>query len=32
MAVILATDESVEKARQKAERAYNKLNVKVLPR
>ena len=32
MAVILATDESVEAARDKAERAYNKLKVNVLPR
>jgi phosphoribosylglycinamide formyltransferase 2 len=32
MAVILATDSSVEAAREKAERAYNALNVKVLPR
>jgi phosphoribosylglycinamide formyltransferase 2 len=30
MAVILATAESVEAARQKAERAYQKLQVKVL--
>ena len=29
MAVILATDDSVEEARAKAERAYNKLNVTV---
>jgi phosphoribosylglycinamide formyltransferase 2 len=32
MAVILATDSSVEAAREKAERAYNVLNVRVLPR
>lgn len=32
MAVILATDESVEAAREKAERAYNKLTVTTLPR
>jgi phosphoribosylglycinamide formyltransferase 2 len=32
MGVILATGNSVEDARNKAERAYNKLNVKVLPR
>jgi phosphoribosylglycinamide formyltransferase 2 len=32
MAVILATDSSVEAAREKAERAYNALNVRVLPR
>lgn len=32
MGVILATDESVEKAREKAERAYNKLKINVLPR
>ena len=32
MAVILATDESVEAARAKAERAYEKLKVNVLPR
>ncbi|MBQ0068681.1 MAG: formate-dependent phosphoribosylglycinamide formyltransferase [Bacteroidales bacterium] len=32
MAVILATDESVEAAREKAERAYNKLNITTLPR
>lgn len=32
MAVILATDDSVEAARAKAERAYDKLVVKVLPR
>ena len=32
MAVILATDDSVEAARAKAERAYNELIVKVLPR
>ena len=32
MAVILATDETVEAARDKAERAYNKLIVNVLPR
>ncbi len=32
MAVILATDETVEAARDKAERAYNKLKVNVLPR
>lgn len=31
MAVILATDESVEAARAKAERAYNRLTVNVLP-
>lgn len=31
MGVILATDESVEAAREKAERAYNKLKVNVLP-
>ncbi len=30
--VILATDETVEKALDKAERAYNKLKVEVLPR
>jgi formate-dependent phosphoribosylglycinamide formyltransferase (GAR transformylase) len=30
MAVILATAENVEAARQKAERAYQKLEVKVL--
>lgn len=30
--VILATDETVEKAREKAERAYAKLNVTMLPR
>ena len=30
--VILATDESVEKALAKAERAYKKLGVKILPR
>ena len=32
MAVILATDETVEAAREKAERAYNALKVDVLPR
>ncbi len=32
MGVILATADSVEEARDKAERAYNKLEVKVLPR
>lgn len=32
MGVILATDETVEAAREKAERAYNKLKVNVLPR
>lgn len=32
MAVILATDETIEAAREKAERAYNKLKVNVLPR
>lgn len=32
MGVILATDETVEAAREKAERAYNKLRVNVLPR
>ena len=32
MAVILATDETVEAARDKAERAYEKLKVNVLPR
>ncbi len=32
MGVILATDESVEAAREKAERAYNALKVNVLPR
>ena len=32
MGVILATDETVEAARDKAERAYNKLKVTVLPR
>lgn len=32
MAVILATDDSVKAARAKAERAYDKLVVKVLPR
>ena len=32
MGVILATDESVEAARDKAERAYDKLKVNVLPR
>lgn len=32
MAVILATDETVEAAREKAERAYNKLKITVLPR
>ncbi|MED9996058.1 MAG: formate-dependent phosphoribosylglycinamide formyltransferase [Paludibacteraceae bacterium] len=32
LGVILATDESVEKALEKAERAYAKLNVEVLPR
>ena len=30
--VILATDESVEKALEKAERAYSKLGIRVLPR
>lgn len=32
MAVILATDETVEAAREKAERAYNKLKITALPR
>jgi phosphoribosylglycinamide formyltransferase 2 len=32
MGVILATDETVEKAREKARRAYDKLTVNVLPR
>lgn len=32
MGVILATDQTVEAARDKAERAYNKLKVNVLPR
>ena len=32
MAVILATDDTVEAARDKAERAYEKLKVNVLPR
>lgn len=32
MAVILATDESVEAARAKADRAYDALNIEVLPR
>lgn len=32
MGVILATDQSVEAAREKAERAYNALKVNVLPR
>lgn len=32
MGVILATDETVDAAREKAERAYNKLTVNVLPR
>ncbi len=32
MAVILATDETVDAAREKAERAYNKLVTRVLPR
>lgn len=32
MGVILATADSVEEAREKAERTYNKLEVKVLPR
>lgn len=32
MGVILATGDSVDEARDKAERAYNKLEVKVLPR
>lgn len=32
MGVILATGDTVEEARDKAERAYNKLEVKVLPR
>ncbi|MDE6801906.1 MAG: formate-dependent phosphoribosylglycinamide formyltransferase [Muribaculaceae bacterium] len=32
MAVILATDESVEKAREKADRAYAKLTCETLPR
>lgn len=32
MGVILATDESTDAAREKAERAYNKLIVNVLPR
>ena len=32
MGVILATADTVEAAREKAERAYAALNVKVLPR
>lgn len=32
MGVILATDDTVEHAREKAERAYNKLKINVLPR
>lgn len=32
MGVILATDESVEAARDKAERAYNRLKITVLPK
>ncbi len=32
MGVILATDETVEAAREKAERAYNALKINVLPR
>ncbi|MBP5259894.1 MAG: formate-dependent phosphoribosylglycinamide formyltransferase [Paludibacteraceae bacterium] len=32
MGVILATDETVEKAKARAERAYAKLQIKVLPR
>ena len=32
MAVIIATDESVEAARAKADRAYDALNIEVLPR
>lgn len=32
MGVILATDDTVELAREKAERAYNKLKINVLPR
>ena len=32
MSVILATDETVEAAREKAERAYNAIEVNVLPR
>lgn len=32
MGVILATDKTVEEARDKAERAYNKLKINVLPR
>lgn len=32
MAVILATDDSVEEARAKADRAYRKLTINVLPR
>lgn len=32
MAVILATDETVEAAREKAEKAYNALKVNILPR
>lgn len=32
MGVLLATDETVEKARAKVQRAYDKLTVKVLPR
>lgn len=32
MGVILATDESTDAAREKAERAYNKLKINVLPR
>jgi len=31
MGVILATDHTVEEARQKAERAYNKLRINILP-
>jgi formate-dependent phosphoribosylglycinamide formyltransferase (GAR transformylase) len=32
MGVILATGDSVEAARDKAERAYQKLNITTLPR
>lgn len=32
MGVILATDETVDAAREKAERAYNRLKINVLPR
>ena len=32
MGVILATADTVEEAREKAERAYNKLEINVLPR